>query len=394
MTLRVSPEEALLIEAACGRRVVEVAGDPSTIDAQRLLELAHWHRVVPLLWEHVRDHIGEEHLPDELNDHLRQAARDALARNLELEIERDRILELLAAEDIPVVLLKGAALVDTVYDHAGQRPMADLDLLVPNQSIRRAHALVEHELGYQVYGASLGRDDEQRLRDHHHHFPLLKHGGQVMVELHHRLFDDRPDYEVESLWARAMPAAGPPPRLLPAPEDLFLHVAVHFAFDRIHRGESALSQLADIARVAARWPLDFDAVARRATDNGVRDRLFLALAAAVLLIGDVAPPEITAALTPASYTDARGETFVRQRVLRLGPALPLEQLTSGRRRILTSDAALEQYIRPGEPVAPTRSRLRLRRYAALASRLRHELPNPRALIADVRLSRWMLTLRS
>jgi hypothetical protein len=393
MTLRVTPEEALLVEAAGGRCIAEVDRD-RVLDWDKALSLAHWHRVVPLLWERVRDERAGIDAPEAVVDHLQQAARDATARNLKLQFERDQILRLLESEGIPVVLLKGAALVEAVYPHIGLRPMADLDLLVPSDSIQRAHAVVEDRLGYSVYGARLGRDDVERLASHHHHFPLVKHGGTTMVELHHRLLHDRPEYDVASLWARAVPAGDDPPRLLPAPEDLFLHVAVHFAFDRIHRGESSLSQLADIARVAERWPLDWSAIAQRATDNGVRDRLFLALTAAAHLIGDVAPSELTAGLAPGSYTEARGEMFVRERVLRLGPSLPLEQLSSGRRRLLTSRSTLETYIRPGEEHVPSRTRLRLRRYAALASRLRHELPNPRALIADVRLSRWMLSLRS
>jgi hypothetical protein len=50
-------------------------------------------------------------------------------------------------------------------------------------------------------------------------------------------------------------------------------------------------------------------------------------------------------------------------------------------------------VRIDEGVPPSVVRLRVRRYRALARRLRHELPAPRRLVADVRLSRWLLTLR-
>jgi hypothetical protein len=273
--------------------------------------------------------------------------------------------------------------------------MVDLDLLVPEAEIRRAHALVAERLGYAVVGARLSREDDARLATSQHHFPLSSPDRSVLVELHHRIFDDRPGYDVDGIWARSVAVdvdAGPPYRLQ-APEDLMLHVAVHFAFDRIHRGESALGQLADVVRIHERWPLDWEAVATRARDANVGDRLFLTLMSAAQLFGDLAPPAVTASLAPPSYTPGIGRRFVRQRVLRGGPALPLEQLAAGRTRILARTETLERYVRPGEAVVPSRMRLRARRWRALGARLTRETPAPRALLDDIQLSRWMLSLR-
>jgi hypothetical protein len=72
--------------------------------------------------------------------------------------------------------------------------------------------------------------------------------------------------------------------------------------------------------------------------------------------------------------------------------LPLEQLSVGRARLIARSGTLEHYVRPGEPL-PSIVRLRARRWRALAGRLAHELPGPAALIDDIRLSRWTLTLR-
>jgi hypothetical protein len=213
-----------------------------------------------------------------------------------------------------------------------------------------------------------------------------------MVELHQRLLKDRPEYPVDGIWDRARPGARPPAHLLPAPEDLALHVAVHFALDRINRRESALGQLADLVRVAQVWDLDWDAVAERARVGRVADRLFLALESCRELFGDVAPPAIVDGLRPASFTPELGAAFVRQRVLSHGPSLPLEQLQqSGGRRVFPGRGALEVYVRVDEPT-PSLTRLRLRRWAALGRRLVAELPGPRAFASDARLSRWITTL--
>ena len=290
------------------------------------------------------------------------------------------------------MLLKGAALVTSVYANPAQRPMVDIDVLLPERDLRRGHAAVAEALGYEVVGARLARDDDARLSRSHHHYPLRSPDGAVLVELHQRIFDDRPEWDVAGMWDRAVKVDAEPPYLLQAPEDLMLHVASHFAFDRIHRGEGALGQIADLVRIAGHFDFDWDAIVARAREARIADRLFLALMSASHLGCELAPAEVTASLVPGSFTESRGARFVRHRVLRARPALPLEQFSLGRARLIARSQGLERYVQPGEPV-PSFVRLRARRWRALTGRLVRELPGPAALIDDIRLSRWTLSLR-
>lgn len=394
MTLRLSREEAILVEAAGGASpAADVVAEGGPIDWQQVLELAAWHRLLPLLWHHLTER-GEhaDQVPSAVLGELRRFAREALAGHLRLEGELRRALAALDEAGIPVVLLKGAALVEAVYAHQGLRPMADLDLLVPPDDVRRAFDVVQG-LGYEVRGPKVrARDDDAWLASLHHHLPLVTPSGSVLVELHHRLVVDRPDYDVDGVWARAIPSEAPPPHLLPAPEDLFLHVAAHFALDRINRERSGLGQLADLVRISRRWDLDWAAIADRARGSGVADRLFLALSSAQLLFGDLAPPPVLTTLTPASYSRRRGELFVRHRVLRMGEALPLEQLAGGRSRLFGAHT-LEVYVRSDDDAVPSRTRLRARRFASIATRAVRLLRRPRRLVEDIHLTRWVLRLR-
>jgi hypothetical protein len=392
MTLIVSAEEALLITVAGRRCALPVEPRPGPLRWERVLELAQWHRLLPLLWEHVREPDPQLRVPDEVVDVLRDSARESTARSLNLQHEMGRILALLGREGVPVMLLKGAALVETVYPHPGQRTMVDLDLLVPRSDIQRAHAVVQ-TLGYSVGGARVARDDDHVLATYHHHYPLRRDGGAVIVELHQGLVDDRPDFDVQGIWDRAWPSDhGGHRHLLQAPEDLALHVAMHFAKDRMSRHESALGQLADLVRIVERLPIDWDVTVDRARASCVADRLFVALASAQLLFGDLAPPDVVASLQPASYTAERGELMVRRRVLTAGPSLPLESLSRGLRRMFPPVLALEGYVRPDEPT-PSTLRLRGRRWRSLARRLVTQMPHPRDLVREARLSRWMVSLR-
>lgn len=392
MTLTVSAEEALLITVAGRRCAVPVDPHAAPLRWERVLELAQWHRLVPLLWDHLRAPDPSLPVPAPVLDALRDAARVSTARSLNLQHEMGRILALLDREGVPVILLKGAALVEAVYPHPGQRTMVDLDLLVPRADIERAHGLVQ-TLGYSVGGARVARDDDHVLATYHHHYPLRRDGGAVIVELHQGLVDDRPDFDVQGIWDRARPSdQGGHRHLLQAPEDLALHVAMHFAKDRMSRHESALGQLADLVRIVEQLPIDWDVTIERARASCVADRLFVALASAQLLFGDLVPAGVVAALEPPRYSVERGELMVRRRVLTSGPSLPLESLSHGLRRMFPPVLALEGYVRPDE-ATPSTLRLRGRRWRALARRLVTQMPHPRELVRDARLSRWMVSLR-
>lgn len=384
--LALSADERLLLDAVSGSRDAAVGPD---IDWQRLVNAASWQRLLPLLWERLR---GDPAAPAGVISALGRAARASAARNLRLAHERDRALRALADIGVPAMLLKGAALVTSVYANPAQRPMVDIDMLLPEPDLRRGHAAVAEVLGYEVVGARRSRDDDAQLSTSHHHYPLRSPDGAVLIELHQRMFDDRSGWDVVEFWDRAVKVDAVPPYLLQAPEDLMLHVASHFAFDRIHRGEGALGQIADLVRIARHYDLDWDAIVARARDARIADRLFLALMSASHLGCGLAPAAVTASVAPDSFTERRGAQFVRQRVLRSGPALPLEQLSLGRARLFARSEALERYVRPGEPL-PSVARLRMRRWRALAGRLIRELPGPAALIKDIRLSRWTLSLR-
>lgn len=68
-------------------------------------------------------------------------------------IELKNLLKQFSADQISVVILKGAALLFTVYPHIGLRQMSDIDLLVRIQDIDRVSKILL-EQGYTRYGLS------------------------------------------------------------------------------------------------------------------------------------------------------------------------------------------------------------------------------------------------
>jgi hypothetical protein len=126
----------------------------------------------------------------------------------------------------------------------------------------------------------------------------------------------------------------------------------------------------------------------------VADRLFLALHSAELLGAPVAPSEVLSLLAPPTYTRALGERFVRQRVLDARTTIRLEQLAGGRPWFRGVPADLAIFLRAGEDEGVSRARLQARRLASVARRLVQQRPSPRTVIRDIRLSRWIMSLRS
>ncbi len=90
-----------------------------------------------------------------------------------------------AAADIPVLVLKGAALAFLVYPQPGLRCMRDIDLLVKAGDAQRAQALLWKE-GFDLQ-PGLGLP----MPAGHHHLPVLARqieGLTICVEIHDDLF--------------------------------------------------------------------------------------------------------------------------------------------------------------------------------------------------------------
>lgn len=162
-----------------------------------------------------------------------QLASIAAFRAEHLRARLQETLDVLARNGIRVVLLKGAALASTVYRSFIERPMGDLDLLVPSEDAERAHKIVQ----------SAGWSWDQALFPFsryagHHHLPPLDDaaGTGVRLELHRDIAIDGHPFtlDIASLRARGRTQQiGSTEAMVPCPEHLLLHEAVHFAWSHL-----------------------------------------------------------------------------------------------------------------------------------------------------------------
>ena len=244
-------------------------------------------------------------LPPQTAQALQRAYLETAAHNLRLWHWLRRVLQALAAADIPTVLLKGAHLAWFVYPNPGWRPMGDLDLLVHPADLGRLKDVL----------AALGihplPDYYQQVEQPIRHVSYATSRG-VLFEFHTTLLN--PSWPVRfdgaALWAaaRVVERDGIAVKVL-APEHLLLHLFAHlFA----HRSLGSLLGICDIAEVIHHYgaALDWQALVQQSVDWGLERCAGLALQVANALLAVPVPPEVLARLHPDGAPDDAVATVI------------------------------------------------------------------------------------
>jgi hypothetical protein len=302
----------------------------------------------------------------------------------------DRVVRALDAAAIPALLLKGAALLETVYADPAQREMLDIDILVPIDRLPAANEALA-PLGYRPLPGSeglAGQPEQLRVAAPHHDPALVGEQQLVAVELHHHVaIAGEGRFEIAGFWerARTVPSTG---HRVPSPEDLLLHVCLHFirnrlggSFRRRHTG-GALAQIFDINQIVEAESIDWDAFVQAAGAYDLGAKTFLGLFAARQL-GVAIPDAALSELRPRGFDDAIGRHLVALRVLRAGEQLPVRSMRwmfAPSREILSRGWSAD----PTAPLSLARAYMRRARTHAPAAR--STLRRPRAYLQDQRLN--------
>ena len=199
--------------------------------------------------------INRVELPARCLQRLRAAAMAVGVKCLHMMRELESVVSAFNQAEVPVMLLKGAALNLTEYQRADQRPMSDLDLLVKPENAHEALALLR-ENGCEP-GYDLIRDDF--FPKYHYEVELFTGGARpVRLDLHARPFRPlrlasiMPD---DALWHLANAIRiGQAEALVPRPELMFLQLTAHAAF----HGCSRLLWLYDIKRLIEHHGVSID----------------------------------------------------------------------------------------------------------------------------------------
>ncbi len=208
------------------------------------------HGVAPLLYKSVElevDHPIQPWLASQYSWNTQRIDR--------MKSELTVILSCFVENNVAIIPLKGTLLIDLIYEAAGMRPMADLDLLIHPADMEKAQSLLEG-LGYRADVV------------HWKHTEFIKPNNQDVVSAEVEHPDNPRGLEIHTfcresfggiivdltnyMWETAKPGKllGVT-TLLPSLELLWLHLIVHATY-HFWQGKGRLIQLVDLARLTPR----------------------------------------------------------------------------------------------------------------------------------------------
>ena len=295
-----SPEARLILCSAGGPETDEAIACllPRVTDWRRLIALSVSEGAQPALGKRLR--AVSARIPDDARPAFEYVERAASFRQKYLHGRMIDALRVLSDAAIPVVLLKGAALVQTTYESVLDRPMSDVDLLVHPNRAEAAQALLCRAGWEQRY--------DPRFNDFYgtmHHLPPLvdvrARALTVGLELHTSIVQRDRDpftFAVERIWDAATPARGlPDGTLVPSLHHRLFHCCVHFAWS--HKlGKGAWRSCRDVSAMVREEALDWDRFIALARETRATVPCYWTLRLASSLAHAAVPASVLRALQP------------------------------------------------------------------------------------------------
>jgi hypothetical protein len=288
------------------RAPVDVSVTPE--DWRTAVEIAFHHGLAPIFFRSLKAGGGRAGVPADAWDRLRIAYFTAADRSLHLYRELRVVLESLRGLGIPVIVLKGAHLAETVYGDVALRPMYDADLMVRKADLSRTQEVL---LGMGWY-QHLSEDIEERCKWSDHLGIFYRRGSAIEVHWNIEVPVSPFKLDGNGFWKRAQPVVCAGVEVLAlSPEDTLLQLSLHATYH--HCLEHGLRPLHDVAEVVRHYgpTLDWSLVVSRATGCGAEKCVGLTLRLSKSMLGAAVPEDVMEQLVPGGIDQGLLETARR-----------------------------------------------------------------------------------
>jgi hypothetical protein len=185
----VRPEDELLLwcirEASDRERAEQInALIPKEVDWSKFLDASMLHGLVPLVYKRFKSCSGEG-VPKEVLERLRDHFRKNVLWNLARTRELLELLDLFARKGIQTIPYKGPLLASMAYGDLSMRQFDDLDIFVPEESVRQAkgHLL---GLGYRADFLLAGKQENAYLKSKDE-YGFYNDSKKFLVEIHWKI---------------------------------------------------------------------------------------------------------------------------------------------------------------------------------------------------------------
>jgi len=269
------------------------------LDWDYLLQMSKTHRLAPLLYYHLHQTDHEHQIPQCIIDQLHNTYYSNLARNIPLSYELDKILNVFKKKGIPIVVLRGLALAQTIYKNIALRVTADIDLLVQKKDLSRvAKTLLELEFTSSQSGFI--------TKEYSAELCFAKQGasggkglGSAVIDVHQEITSSIRlkkiiKTDTERVIRRARPVRIKDVNMLVmTPEDLLLHLTLRHCFQRLIR----LCDIADVIK-AKKDKLNWQSLLQKAKENRLSIITYYTLYYARQLLEAPVPEHVLKELAP------------------------------------------------------------------------------------------------
>jgi hypothetical protein len=216
----ITEEKTLLYYLGIGKKDDKVPniGQLTASDWEKLIQKAKQRKVAAILFYNLSQNGEIDLISKKAKFDLRKNYLSVLSKNVNIYKELAKLLRRLNDEGIPVIVLKGAALAELVYENIALRPMVDIDLIAKSSDIERIN---------QIF-LELNWENQEYLSQSGFHEEFSKHAnytnGKVFIEIHPRI------YEFPNLdpWLNAVSAKiCSNDTFILGKEDFLLHLCLH-----------------------------------------------------------------------------------------------------------------------------------------------------------------------
>ena len=300
----IRPEDQLLLECARTKLKEDNRNEitklvSNGLDWDYVLQMSKSHGLTPLLYYHLHQIKYDHQIPQSIMDQLHDIYYGNLARNIPLSYELDKILNVFEKKGIPIVVLRGLPLAQTIYKNIALRVTADIDLLVQKKDLSRvAKTLLELKFRPSPWGL-ITKEYSAELCFAKRSVSEGKYLGSVVIDVHQEITSSIRLKEIiktdtERVITRARPVRIKDVNMLVmVPEDLVLHLTLRHCFQRLIR-------LCDIAEVIKlkKDELNWQSLLQKAKENRLSIIMYYTLYYARQLLEAPVPEHVLKELTP------------------------------------------------------------------------------------------------
>jgi hypothetical protein len=162
----------------------------------RLFDFAGYNGIIPVLYSTIKENPSKYGLNSKVFNDLKNRFERHAFRNLKFLTVYRELIRVLNKENIPVIILKGIALIELIYSNPALRPMIDIDLLIAKKDVDHVKQIMNH-MGSRFMDKHVSKISSTI----HKHIPGFIYKG-VLVEYHTQLVSKKSNIhiDIDAVW--------------------------------------------------------------------------------------------------------------------------------------------------------------------------------------------------